>query len=1359
MRFIKFHFIYLFAIFSCFFTTSVNAQGNHKFEHIALPSEVEDSKANCILEDATGFIWFGFDFGLVVYDGYKGKVVNSVVENNTSQGFGSVTSLIEDLNGKIWVGTSNGVFIYNPVKETSVYLSDSKIREKSIRSLSTTSKGETLIGTVEGLFIYSLDGVFLEQYRHQPSIENSLSNNVVRCSYEDSNGNIWIGTYDKLNLLNRKEKKLSNFKLQLSDSLYHSNNLILKIKPFEKNNDSILIVGTETGLCLFNTVTKSFTQYSHSESNNSISNSVVKSIHRVDNDLWLGTDLGLNSFNLKNKNFNNLYYDFNNSYSISNNVINDIYFDIHRNLWIATDTGVDKIYLNENSVLLNQFYKNTSFLKNGVIINDFSKQDNDIWIATQQGVFKFDRSNNSYNQFLPPKILHNKVKGILFDKNGLVWMATSGGLNIYNTEKKKILSYVSKSTGKNVLKSNYLTSIAQDAKGTIWIGSSNKGLFKVNKKKNGEIEFINFKNESNNDNSLSSNTITDIAIDAHDNIWIATDKGVNCFYTLNGLFERFTDSNQYGNSPNSSINELFFDEEQILWISAYTGLFQWSPILEKFTHLEKSLTNVSSAVAINSSVYFISDNKFYYFDKKDNKRIRVPNHKIGLNHPKKIKVMPDQTLLLSGKTGFASLKANDLKIEKDSTEIKWTHLSISNTEIKPYSEYNSRFILNKNIDATDAITLNYDENSFRVDFSSLPFNSKKDVEYQYILENYESEWSVLKDGQNYVSYTQVRPGNYKLKVKASNNQGIFNGKERVLNIIVKTPIYFSWWALMFYLLCFVLLILFYRSILLNRERDKSELKFEKLKHQKSEELIGLKTRFFTNITHELKTPLTLISSPVDDLLTKELDEATLNSLSLVKRNADRLKKLVNQILDIRKIEAGGEKLRIQQYDIVKFCRRKIDQFNEESIRRNIFLQFSSEIESEIIWFDLEKVEKVIYNLLSNAFKFTPDNGTIKVHIEYGTTKNIEDNYISISVSDTGSGISKEDQANIFDRFKSLSSPNYTNQKGTGIGLSLIHEYATLHNGTITFESVLNAGSIFIFSLPKDKSLLKNYEVVAPLIKEPSEKAVEEFENITSENEMPVDKKPDSDNPLKALIVEDDGDMRAFLTAGLTASYKVVEAEDGQQGFNVAIKELPDIIVSDLMMPNVDGIEFCKKLKADIRTSHIPFILLTAKSGIDNKITGIETGADDYIQKPFNLELLTVRMKNLIKQRESLKKIYLQQQKLEPSKITVNSLDEKFLDDLLAKIEMEMDNSELSVKLISKMLGISSTNLYRKVKALTGQTANEFIRNIRLKRAAQLLKNEQLNVSEVMYMVGFTHHSYFTRCFKELFGVSPKDYAK
>lgn len=1362
MHSIKFHFIYLFILFLLFSSPKICAQTIHKFEHINLPSEVLDRKTNTILEGSKGFMWFGFENGLVIYDGYKGKIVNAVLEDGNIQSFGPVNDLIEDANGKIWVGTQRGVYIYDPIKETSVYLNDPNINTKVCRSLSTTSKGEILISTHDGLLIYNLDGVLLEQYIHQQSIENSLSHNVVRCTYEDENGNIWIGTYDELNLLDRKNKKLSHFKLQRSDSLYSSNNLILSIKPFNKKNDSVLLVGTETGLCIFNTISKEFTQYSHSESANSISNSVVKTICKVDNQLWLGTDLGLSVFDYDRNIFSNHYHDFNNSYSISNNVIWDLYFDSQRNLWIASDDGVDKVYLSSNNGLLNKFSKNATSFKEGISINNFSNQSNgNIWMATKQGAFKFDDNNNSYKQYLPPKILHNKVRDILVEENGLVWIATTGGLNIYDSKNKKFLKYVSKLKGENVLTSNYLTAIAQDTKGTIWIGTFNKGLFKVVKTNNGGLEFVNFKHDTNNDNSLSSNAINDLAFDENDNVWIATDKGVNCFYRLNGVFERFTDRNVFGATPNQHISHLFLDEERLLWISSTTGLYQWNSESKKFNYFNNFPTNVSSSVSLNSIVYFSAHNKFFYFNKKSNELIRVPNNEIGLKNIKGIKLMTDETILLSGKTGFASLNVNELNIKKDITSITWTSFSISNTEIKPYSEYNSRAILNKNIDATDTITLEYNENSFQVGFTSLSFNSQKDVEYQYILENYENEWSILNDGLNSVSYTQVRPGKYNLKVKASNNQGLFNSKERVLSIIVKPPIYFSWWAILIYLTFFVLLILYYRYILLNRERDRNELKFEKLEHQKSEELIELKTRFFTNITHELKTPLTLISSPIDDLLTKQLDESTLKSLSLVKRNTDRLKKLVHQILDIRKIEAGGEKLRIQKYDINKFCKQIANQFKDEAIKRDIFLQVSVATEPILLWFDFGKVEKIVFNLLSNAFKFTPNNGTIKVSIDRESSLNNESNndYVYITVSDTGRGISKEDQKNIFDRFRSVSTSNYTNQKGTGIGLSLIYEYATLHKGTVEFESVLNVGSKFTFSLPMDKSVLEDYDVVESLNDENQEEEFEEVETLEDEHEAFIDEKLKGEVLLKALIVEDDADMREFLTAGLSTIYKVVEAEDGQEGFKLAIKELPDIIVSDLMMPNVDGVEFCKKLKADIRTSHIPFILLTAKGGVESKITGIETGVDDYIQKPFNLEHLLARTKSLINQRESLRKTFFNQQKLEPSEVTVNSLDEKFLDDLLNKIEMEMDNSELSVKLLSEILGISSTNLYRKIKALTGQTATEFIRNIRLKRAAQLLKNEHLNVSEVMYMVGFTHPSYFTRCFKEIYGVSPKLYGK
>ncbi|MDT0551832.1 hybrid sensor histidine kinase/response regulator transcription factor [Urechidicola vernalis] len=1329
------------------------AQGKYEFKNIELPSKFENTRANAILEDSKGFMWFGFDGGLILFNGYKGVEIFYVKSDIESRSFGSISSLIEDSEGKIWIGTSNGQYIYNPKSEKSIYVEDDFINGASVRSLNKTKNDEIIIGSVTGLLIYSIDGVFKELYRHQPSMSESLSNKVIRTSYEDSDGNIWVGTYDQLNLIDRGKKKIDHFKLQSRDVLLNSNNLILSIQPIDSTNDSILAIGTETGLCLFNRYSKDFKQFNHSDTQNSISNNVVKTVQPVGNQLWLGTDLGLNIFDVEENKFTNLFYNYNDSNSISNNVINNIYLDSNRNLWVATDAGVDLIYLKSEAILINQFNNTTTPFRDGIIINGFSESENgDIWFASQQGAFQYSFAKNNFKQFLPPKILHNKVQDVLIGKNGKTWIATSGGLNIYDGKTGKITNHVSKSTGENVLKSNYLTCLAMDSKGSVWLGTANNGVFKVIENENGELDFINFDYNSANVNSLSSTTILDIVIDKNDNIWVGTSSGLNCIYAHNGVVDRFEEGGL--EELSSSVNQLFFDAQNNLWAATYNGLIHWNSFNKSFSRVEESLTNFSSAAVIGSMVYFIAQNKFYIYDSASEKLMAVPNHLLGIDNPKQIELMANKNLLVTGKTGFTTFNSNDLNVVPDSTTVRWTNLKIGNEVVKPYKEIDSRFISTNSIDDTESISLNYDENSFQLEFSSLFYSAQSTVEYQYILENYDYEWKTLNDGQYGVSYTQVRPGNYTLKVKASNNQGKFNSVPKELNIKIKPPFYLSIGASFFYLITFIALILIYRRTLLKRERYRNELKLEKLEYQKSEELISLKTRFFTNITHELKTPLTLISSPIDDLLTKDLDSNTLQRLGLVKKNTDRLKKLVNQILDIRKIEAGGEQLLIQKYDITKFCNQIVNQFKVEATKREILLEFNKESESIIIWFDSEKVEKMLFNLLSNAFKFTQNKGTIRVHVKIDDAEK----FVLVTVSDNGKGISKEAQETIFDRFNSLSASNYSNQKGTGIGLSLVYEYAALHNGLVEFESVENVGSKFTFSIPLNKEAFELYDIVQE--EDLLDNKIQQTDSVDNiEVEIESIEAKNKTGKLKVLIVEDDEDMREFLNLGLNEKYDVLTAEDGKYGFQSSIKHLPDIIVSDLMMPNVDGLRFCKKLREDIRTSHIPFILLTAKGGVDSKIEGIEVGVDDYIQKPFNLDHLLAKMKSLIKQRSDLKKMFANQQKFEPSEVTVNSLDEKFLDELLLTIEKEIDNSALTVKLLSEIMGVSSTNLYRKIKALTGQTATEFIRNIRLKRAGQLLKNKNLNVSEVMYMVGFTHPSYFTKCFKEMYGVSPKAFSK
>lgn len=1328
-----------------------HADNSVKFEHLNLPPGI-NSRVDCILEDSKGVMWFGTHNGLVNFDAYEIRPVENITEEGRRGRFGVITALAEDKVNQIWIGTRSGVFIYNKSKQTSKRINDTYLSKAICRTLYVTADNEILIGTENGLYIYNHEGRLLESYLHQPEINTGLSHHVVRSFYEDKQKRIWIGTYDGLNCLDRKKKHFTHYRLQKSDSLNKHNNLILSIQPKNENGDSILLVGTETGLCFFDTNNKTFKQYRHDDDRNSVTNNVIKTICVDGSRIWLGTDLGLNLFSFKENRFQNFHHNHENTYSISNNVINHIYIDSQNNLWLATDNGIDKMYLKGNQVNQNRFYDSSKALEGEFVVTDLSEQANgDVWLTTNQGLIRYDLAKDYYQHYLPPRILHNKTRSVFCDDKGKVWITSAGGLNTYSNNTKQFNSYVANERGRLTLKNNYLNCAAQGASGTIWLGSHNKGVYKVIKGQGDELQFANFHHEPDNDNSLSSDEISDIIIDDKENVWIATNHGLNKIDVLRGVVERYSIGD---NNGNEYMSQLFIDKDQTLWLTSSQGIFTTNLDDVNFKRIENINYVVSAMVVRDSVVYFTANNGFYYSDLRSNEVLRIPNADIGLKSVSGVELMTDDKLVIYGKEGFVSLNMNDIKIDKSVPNVYWTNFSILNKSISRFEMHGNRFVINQHINETDNINLKYGENTFSMEFSSLQYSHNKYCTYKYLLEGYDKDWITTKPNKAYAAYTQVRPGTYTLKVKASNKYGLYSDKVREIIITIKPTFYLSFWAMIIYGFVIIGFFIVWRRMLIAREKVNNDVRFQKLQRQKSEELIEIKTRFFTNISHELKTPLTLISSPVDDLLSRELDESIKSSLLLVKRNTDRLKRLVNQILDIRKIETGGEKLSVQEYDIVRFCDRVINQFKEEAERRDLFMQYNTNETSLMMWFDMGKIEKVLVNLISNALKFTPNGGSIRIVVTDGRKLLRKQNELLISVTDDGCGISKKGQAQIFDRFTTLGAANYSNQQGTGIGLSLVKDYVGMHGGNVKVDSEPDKGCCFTFSIPFERNKFGSYE-------EHIDNEYQSIQNIEADvsisSELVDGNQTGKDVKLKVLVVEDDNDMREYIISGLKDRYQVSEASNGQDGLKMAKKEIPDIIISDWMMPIMNGIDLCEKVKSDLRTCHVPLILLTAKAGMESQMEGIETGADDYIQKPFNMTYLLARIHNLIEQRERLKKVYLQQKSLEPSEITVTSLDEKFLSDVMEQLEKDMDNPELNVKLLSERMGVSHTNLYRKIKALTGQTATEFIRTIRLKRAAQLLKNGQLNVSEVMHMVGFSHRSYFTRSFKELFGVSPKDY--
>ena len=650
----------------------------------------------------------------------------------------------------------------------------------------------------------------------------------------------------------------------------------------------------------------------------------------------------------------------------------------------------------------------------------------------------------------------------------------------------------------------------------------------------------------------------------------------------------------------------------------------------------------------------------------------------------------------------------------------------------------------------------YAVNSLELQYS-LPFYTRSDKnEYQYQLVGFDDEWSTWSyDTKKY--YTNIPDGDYIFKVRGKNVFGEIS-EEDSYSFTILPPWYRTWWAYFFYgLLAIMTLMLFskWRSKQLRQKNlaleqlvdDRTvEIKQKnvQLKDQaeRLQELDTMKTRLFANISHEFRTPLTLIKGPVEKM--EELGQTTLSTtnVKMIRRNANRLLNLVNQLLDLSKLDSGKLRLNPAEGDVFKCVRAAVSSFASHAAQRDIDYQIS--IPSRALWanFDRDKVEKVVYNLLSNAFKFTQDKGRISVNATYRSGR------IQLSVSDTGQGIKKEKLPHIFDRFFQVDD-SYTREKaGSGIGLALTKELVELMQGEIYVESEYGKGSVF-------KVVLEVEEIKSPPLKSESVETQIAVSTTVEETVKPIvrsDKKEFSH-----MIIEDNNDMRHFIREQLQHDYEILEAVNGAEGLKKATKSIPDLIITDLMMPQMDGITLCKKLKTGIHTSHIPVVMLTAKAGIENKLEGLETGADDYLTKPFNARELQVRVKNLITERKKLRELFAQKPDIDPREITVTSLDEKFLGEVLELLEEKHIDSEFGVPEMQTALGMSKTQLHRKLKSLTDHPPGELLRNFRLKRAAQLLVQEGDTISQIAYSVGFNGLSYFTKCFREMYGVSPSDY--
>ena len=647
------------------------------------------------------------------------------------------------------------------------------------------------------------------------------------------------------------------------------------------------------------------------------------------------------------------------------------------------------------------------------------------------------------------------------------------------------------------------------------------------------------------------------------------------------------------------------------------------------------------------------------------------------------------------------------------------------------------------------------------------------------MEGYDRNWYEAVNIRT-AHYSKIPPGDYTFWVQGSNNDGLWNDKTASIKVTVLPPIWKTWWAVGIYVLIIAgITTVLYKNII-NRERLKSNLQLERSNREHSEKLYRSKIQFFTNLSHELRTPLTLIIGPLEKLISMHEGSRFLREqLYVINQNAHRLLRLVNQLLDFRKAESGNLKLKVAQGNIIKFIREIILSFQGYASQKQIELKFNSGQDNIQVYFDRDQMEKVIFNLLSNALKYTPESGEIRVdihkldknrfkdHPDAPSQKNsyFKEGYVEIAVRDNGKGIAEIYQKDIFKRFYSIENHENHDDIGTGIGLSLSKTLVELHHGNIAVDSKEGEFTCFRIRLPlgkpalDDDNFLQGFRDSEDIYNyRKTENGYDTVETESLKHPQTDDLEQENERPI-LLIIEDNNDVRNYIASIFEADYKLHEAKDGLEGYDLAQKIIPDLIISDVMMPKVDGISLCHKLKSEYKTSHIPIILLTARTSLIFKIEGLETGADDYITKPFNASIIKVRAKNLITSRKILREHFLNSDpmKIEPSHVSYTSKDEIFLNGAIKIVEENMSDTTFTVEYLGRELGMSRMQLYRKLKSLTGYSANEFIRLLRLKRAAQLLKHNQMTISEITYEVGFTDLQYFRSCFKRQYGVNPSEY--
>jgi signal transduction histidine kinase/DNA-binding response OmpR family regulator/ligand-binding sensor domain-containing protein len=1115
---------------------------------------------------------------------------------------------------------------------------------------------------------------------------------------------------------------------------------------------------------------------------------VEKLIRDTNGDIWIATrGAGLILWDSDN-NIHNYYNNPSLSSNIGDNIINSLLIDNSGILWIGTES--------RGAVTLDLFRKKFNHLENYTetgrnlttnLVTAITGNNNEIWVGSAYNgldYLKF-RPDNTIETLHFDEIPYNsnntsnEIISLLYDNNETLWVGTASN---YLVSFDKDQQFKSHQTG------SFAFALHQDQQDDIWIGTWGKGLGYMPDPDN-EIKF--FANQPHDSRSLSGDVILSIFDDNHGNLWVGTKgRGLNVA-ALDVIKEGYNNFIRYENDKllHNDVYCVLQDSEGIIWIGTGGGLnrinlyddretsqhfFKGRAEFEAYTEKDGLPANlIYGLLEDNNGNIWISTTKgVSKFDKETDEFVNYDaNDGLQSNefHSNAFFSPDGEQMFFGGVNGLTFFDAKDIASNNKPFDVVISGLKVLNQQVLPHKKIKGKTILDKTISNTKTITLNNQHKDFSIEFSALHLNNLEGVQYAYRLIGFDDEWRYLTDGEHSVTYTNLWEGEYTFQVKATNGDGVWNQKPTELIIDVKPPIWRSIWFYPVYLLIIVLGLLLFRRYSLIKVTEKNRLHIEHIERTNLIENTEAKMRFFTNISHEIRTPLTLISNPLEDVINQgNIDEKSKNNLKLVAKNVNRLIHLTNQFLQLRKIDKGGVEPHYSEVSINKFLKEIISFFINKSYNKDLQLNFSSSIDgSSKVWIDTEMITTAVYNIISNAYKFTPENGKINVSLYQKSEeptkikklrkKAQSKNWICIDISDNGPGIPPEEVKNIFHRFYQSKQKNNSEMAGSGIGLSIVKEYIELNKGKIEVQSKQGEGTTFTIYLPTGDEHIKDNKISLQPVK-PVDK-LQSLESNTSSEEIKAAHIPQENEKPTLLIVEDDKDLCSYLDNALNDKFNIETANDGAEGIKLALKHLPNIIISDVMMPITDGLELTNQLKNNEKTRHIPIILLTAKAADESKMEGYKTGADLYVSKPFKMELLKVQIDQLMASRKVLSEIFSKQIMLSPRNIAISSNDEKFLTRLNEVIDDHLSEPEFDVAAMVEKMNQSHSTVLKKVKSLTGMSLVEFVKSHRLKRAAQILEKDSFQIAEVAYMVGFSDPKYFSKCFSKEFNKTPSEYVQ